>query len=171
MIPAASFSLMKHPIDIPPGRCKLTSPGALRKRCPTRFTKITKQTECSWLEPYDAGRVPTAHYKVIVPGDIEEETYTFPDGSLLYYIVPNQAEPYEAAIEGEYEVEVVAEHDEETSPVPPPVGGTAHALSMLASLASSIALDAGIIAGASLLVLRHRSKGPGHTKAWNCTIA
>ena len=64
MIPAASFSLMKPPINIPPGRRKLTSPSALQKRCSTRFTKITKQTECSWLEPYDAGTV--IHYKVTV---------------------------------------------------------------------------------------------------------
>jgi len=57
-----------------------------------------------WFGPYDEGVAFTAIYEVQVPTDAAYDTYTFPVGTLEYYIAG--AGPYVQAIGGEHEVEV-----------------------------------------------------------------
>ena len=52
----------------------------------------------------------------------------------MYCIVAYTAEPYKEVIGDDYEVGLIAEHDEEMPPVALPIGSTAHPLSTLAGL-------------------------------------
>jgi len=73
----------------------------------TEKTYDPNQAEYTWLGPYSAGTQFTAVYKVTVPADAEEGPYAFGDGSLLYFIEPHPAPPYEVSVAGDVELTVV----------------------------------------------------------------
>jgi len=67
---------------------------------------MTDLAEYLWFGPYDEGVSFTAVYRVQVPADAAFDTYTFPGGTLEYYL--GTEGPHVAAISGDSEVEVVA---------------------------------------------------------------
>jgi hypothetical protein len=132
--------------------------------CPAGWTVSVDKTWCTpdadvdnnptpeevdyiWFGPYGSGAGFTAVYNVQVPSGATVGNYTFPGGSLEYYIVTSN---YTEPIGGDTQVEVVE------APTPTPaVGGDAYPVNKLAILAPWIAL-AVVIAGAVIFFVRRR---------------
>lgn len=132
--------------------------------CPAGWTVSVNKTWCNpdadvdnnptpdevdyiWFGAYNASIPFTAVYKVQVPSGATVGNYTFPGGSLEYYIGTTR---YLEAIGDDTQVEVVE------APTPTPaVGGDAYPVNKLAILAPWIALVA-VIAGAVIFFVRRR---------------
>ena len=65
----------------------------------------TNEAEIAWFGPYTAGTNFTGAYKVAVPPYVPAGNYSFPDGTLLYYL--GGEGPYTEDIAGDSEIEVV----------------------------------------------------------------